>query len=132
MPSLDDASAAHVHRVLAQDALRAKRLRGEFFDSQFVSGPAWELLLILYEAALEERLVSLEQVQLSCTAPFSVLLRWTDALVQEELVRIDDRAGLHPVLCLSAKGLTLMSSYFERLRASDRRMDAEIYEWKFK
>ena len=56
--------------------IEARSRRATFFEADMFSDPAWDLLLRLYVAYLEQRRVSIIQLTLSAGVPQSTALRW--------------------------------------------------------
>jgi DNA-binding MarR family transcriptional regulator len=82
VPALADATAAE--RVEA--ILKARRLRGRFFDSQLFADPAWDMLLELYAADLKGVRISVTQLCIGAAVPPTTALRWMRSLEQQGLL----------------------------------------------
>lgn len=72
-------------------AIRSRRLRDEFFMSGLFADPAWDMLLDLYAAELEEQPVSVSSLCIAAAVAPTTALRWI-ARMQEDglLVRRPD------------------------------------------
>jgi len=58
--------------------LTVRRLRLDIFGSELFGEPAWDMLLALYEAHLEQRALSKSSLHLASMAPWPTALRWMD------------------------------------------------------
>ena len=66
--------------------IRTRAMRTELFDSSLFSDPAWDILLDLFLAELEDRKRSLVDLTESTHAPQSTVARWLVALENCDLV----------------------------------------------
>jgi DNA-binding MarR family transcriptional regulator len=94
-----------------------RRLRETVFEEDLFSDPAWDMLLDLYAAQLEQQRVSVSSLQIASVVPSTTALRWLARLERNGLVaRLADRFDARRVLVrLTDKGLTLMDRYWSRL-----------------
>ena len=81
-------------RVLS--ILRARRLRERLFDSDLFADPAWDMLLELYAAKLEDVRITVSKLAAAAAVPASTALRWMKllearAVIQRIPDRLDDR-----------------------------------------
>ncbi|MDP9423683.1 MAG: winged helix DNA-binding protein [Pseudomonadota bacterium] len=123
-----DGSAAHAaqaarsgHWLLAraQQVLRHRQLRTEYFPRSIFSEAAWEILLVLYvtdSAGPRQTLASL--AKLTATPPTTVQ-RWVDYLVRERLVQRDSHPTDRRVTFVSllGKGRKALDDYLSALAA---------------
>lgn len=65
----------------------ARRVRQEIISRQLFADPAWDMLLELYAAELEQRRVSTSQLCISSAVPATTALRWIDKLDQLGFLR---------------------------------------------
>lgn len=98
--------------------LKARRMREAYFDSELFADPAWDILLDLYAAHLEDNKVSVSSLCIAANVPPTTALRWirsmTDASI---LVRRDDESdGRRVWIELSDGALAKLVGYFTRLR----------------
>lgn len=103
---------AYARRILA----RGKQ-RDRYFDPMLFSNPAWDILLNLYVAGGEGRMVSVLDTCVASTVPQGVALRWLAFLKQEEMVvEMPDPARPRQTLIrLSDHARLTMSSYLGSL-----------------
>lgn len=101
--------------ALARSEIRARASRGRFFRPTLFSDPAWDILLELFSAEHEGRLVSISGVGLTSNIPQTTAHRWINVLEREGLVERtnDPRDGRRTFLSLSRFGLLAMYQYFQ-------------------
>jgi DNA-binding MarR family transcriptional regulator len=108
-----DAAYAEV----ARQSYRARRWRNAFFgDSELFGEPAWDLLLELFVAASEQRLVSVTSASIAAAVPQSTALRWIALLEKDGLVlrEPDPWDKRRDWLRLTADGLSRMLAYLQK------------------
>lgn len=93
---------------------RARSRRTEFLSGRLFSEPAWDILLEVYAAHLEQRRISVSSLCHASEVPGTTGLRWIDALFREGLIEKanDPFDGRRIYVSLSQKGLKAMSAYF--------------------
>lgn len=100
--------------------IRVRRLRDRFFDSRLFADPAWDILLDLYAAYLENRAVSVSSLCIAAATPPTTALRWitsmTDAHILER--RPDGQDKRRSLIALSATALHAIERYFIALRTA--------------
>jgi hypothetical protein len=70
--------------------IRARRLRGQFFDPQLFADPAWDMLLDLMAARLEKASVSVSSLCIAAAVPPTTALRWITTMTEAGLFQRDD------------------------------------------
>ena len=71
--------------------IRARRLRDQFFGADLFADPAWDILLDLYAARLEQRRVAVSSLCIAAAVPATTALRWIRTLTDMGLlVRTSD------------------------------------------
>lgn len=102
---------------LVRAAILARRTRDNIFPAELFSDPAWDMLLDLYLASLEDRRLSVTDACVGSIAPQTTALRWLDALCACSLVRrvADEADRRRTFVELTPKGEALMNSYFARV-----------------
>lgn len=105
-----DRAQLHVVRAI----LRARRRRSEFFGPKLFSDPAWDMLLELYRAELEQRRISITGVSDAAGVASTTGLRWIEIFAREGLItkRCDPLDGRRVYISLSANGAAAMRAYF--------------------
>jgi hypothetical protein len=72
--------------ALVKSIILGRRLRGKFFDAALFADPAWDILLDLYLATLEQRRVSVSSLCIAASVPSTTGLRYIGTLVQRGMV----------------------------------------------
>lgn len=111
------AEAAGVQASVVRNAIRARRLRGQFFDPALFADPAWDMLLDLFAARLEKVGVSVSSLCIAAAVPSTTALRWigtmTDAgLLERQDDPLDRRRAF---ITLSAKAFDGMCRYADAI-----------------
>lgn len=70
--------------------IRARRLRGQFFDAQLFADPAWDMLLDLTAARLEKASVSVSSLCIAAAVPPTTALRWITTMIDAGLFERQD------------------------------------------
>ncbi len=99
---------------LVQSAIRARRERDAKFPPELFGEPAWDLLLGLFLACLEQRRVTVTNACNFAAVPPTTALRWLATLGQRGLVQRypDPRDSRRVFVELSDFGQTLMQDQF--------------------
>lgn len=108
-----DVSATEIRAVI-----RARRLRGQFFEGELFADPAWDMLLDLFASELERRRVSVSSLCIAAAVPPTTALRWIgtmhDAGLFERHADPSDRRRAY--IALSDKGMSGMRSFAGALK----------------
>lgn len=94
--------------------IKSRTARSKFFPSNLFSEPAWDMLLKLYAAAIEQRELSISALAKTVNVEPSTAARWVNALEKEKLVTRQIVKGIEMV-SLSERGWFAMDSYFENM-----------------
>jgi hypothetical protein len=107
-PDVPEASAQEIRAVI-----RSRRLRAQFFTQELFADPAWDMLLDLFAAYLEQRRVSVSSLCIAAAVPPTTALRWIgtlhDAGLFERQADPSDRRRAY--IALSARGIDGMRNY---------------------
>lgn len=105
--------------------IRARRMRDQFFQSDLFADPAWDMLLDLMAARLEQKRVAVSSLCIAAAVPATTALRWIKALTERGLfVRsADPRDGRRVYIELSDEAARALNAY---LRAVQRIAPAVI------
>ncbi|SFN99855.1 hypothetical protein [Sphingomonas sp. OK281] len=118
-PALTEPSAADVRR-----AIRARRLRDQFFGAMLFEDPGWDMLLDLYAAELERGRVSVSSLCIAAAVAPTTALRWiarmTDTGLFERRPDLLDRRRAFMVL--SDRASEAMRGYIVATRGADLRI----------
>ncbi len=99
--------------------IRARRLRDQYFSGELFADPAWDMLLDLLLARLEQRTVAVSSLCIAAAVPPTTALRWIKRLTDEGIfVRTaDPRDGRRVFIDLSDEAADAMANY---IRAAER------------
>ncbi len=109
--------------LLARDAYRNRRLRGQFFDDEALFGePAWDLLLDLFIAAREGKKVPVTSACIGAAVPTTTALRWLAVLEGRGLIirEADGRDARRIFVRLSPEADQQVAEYFIRITRASR------------
>lgn len=103
-----------------RNVLRARAARAEFFSEHLFADPAWDMLLSLYSAELEQKRVSVSSLSLASGVPATTALRWISALQKDGLIvrQPDQFDGRRIFVALSSEGSRAVRAYFNSLPAT--------------
>lgn len=95
--------------------LRLRRLRENFFDPSLFADPAWDMLLDLMAARLEEAQVAVSSLCIAAAVPPTTALRWIKAMTDHGLFErcADPEDGRRIFIRLSDTATQGMARYFE-------------------
>lgn len=115
-PDFANATPAQLQAVV-RSIMRSRRKRAEFLDPVLFSDPAWDILLDLTSAALDEKPVPASSACAASQAPLSTALRHVRQLVEAGLVRrwqdpLDKRRTL---LELEPEAFASMKAYLQAI-----------------
>lgn len=99
---------------LVRRSIRARRLRERYFDSRLFADPAWDILLDLYAAHLEERDVSVSSLCIAAATPPTTALRWIGSMTDAGILtrRPDPQDKRRHIISLSDGALHAIDKYF--------------------
>ncbi|WP_298394154.1 MarR family transcriptional regulator [Sphingobium sp.] len=92
MPALSPLGAAPASAMSdvtanqVRDLLRARRIRADFLPGDLFADPAWDMLLDLLAARLEQERVSVSSLCIAAAVPPTTALRWIRTLCDKGLV----------------------------------------------
>lgn len=104
--------------------IRVRRLRDQFFAKELFADPAWDMLLDLMAARLEESRVAVSSLCIAAAVPATTALRWIRTLTEHGLfVRTaDPEDGRRIFIELSDAAYDSMSAYFQTLQQAGIRV----------
>lgn len=105
--------------IQVRDMLRARRLREEFLPSDLFADPAWDMLLDLLAARLEQERVSVSSLCIASAVPPTTALRWIRTLTEKGFVhrQADPHDGRRVFIALADHTADALTRWF----ASSRR-----------
>lgn len=109
-------SSAHLPAIDAGEVramLRLRRLRNNYFSSEFFADPAWDMLLDLTAAQLEGEKVAVSSLCIAAAVPPTTALRWIKTMCDAKLFErhADPLDGRRIFIGLSAGASNAMMSY---------------------
>lgn len=104
-----------------RDVIRARAKRRKFFNADFFSDPAWDILLELYACSAVKRSVSVSKLMFAIEVPQTTGLRWIAILENDGLVvRSPDPTDRRRIwVRLSDLGRQKMEAYFSDILPVD-------------
>ena len=101
--------------------IRGRRLRDQFFDGALFADPAWDMMLDLMAARIEQRQVAVSSLCIAAAVPPTTGLRWIKTLTDSGLfVRIaDPRDGRRVFIELSGAAAEGMAAYLAAIRRGE-------------
>ncbi|UIJ45836.1 hypothetical protein LZK98_02430 [Sphingomonas cannabina] len=99
-------------------AIRARRLRANFFAADLFADPAWDMLLDLFAAELEHVRVSVSSLCIAAAVPGTTALRWIGTMIDAGLFErhADPFDRRRAYVSLSEKAREGMLRYFAAIR----------------
>ena len=97
--------------------IRRRRLREQFFPADLFADPAWDMLLDLYAAQLEQQPVSVSSLCIAAAVPATTALRWIKTMTDAEIFerQADPHDGRRVFIALGPKAEAALARYFEAL-----------------
>ena len=95
--------------------LRVRRMRDQFFDSSLFADPAWDMLLDLMAAELEDAQVAVSSLCIAASVPPTTALRWIKAMTDHGLFErcADPDDGRRIFIRLAEPAMNGMARYFD-------------------
>ncbi len=111
----DVPSAPDIRRLI-----RLRRLRDNFFDSALFADPAWDMLLDLMAARIEQDRVAVSSLCIAAAVPPTTALRWIKAMTDHGLFErhADPDDGRRIFIRLSEAAALAMGRYFTAAKKS--------------
>ena len=97
--------------------IRARRLRSRFFDSELFADPAWDMLLDLLAAEIQQHRVPVSSLCIAAAVPATTALRWIKTLTDNQMFvrRSDPHDGRRIFVELSPAASQGMHAYFAEI-----------------
>ncbi|MBB6191474.1 hypothetical protein FHS51_001701 [Sphingobium wenxiniae] len=108
----------HVTAQQVRDLLRARRLRDEFLPGDLFADPAWDMLLDLFAARLEQERVSVSSLCIASAVPPTTALRWIRTLTEKGLLQrqADPHDGRRIFIALADNAAAALTEWFSASR----------------
>ena len=112
-PPADSAAPVEITAATVRGAIRARRLRDQYFPKDLFADPAWDMLLDLFAARLEGMTVSVSSLCIAAAVPPTTALRWITAMTDAGLLmrREDPSDRRRAFVALSAQAVAGMQGY---------------------
>lgn len=100
--------------------IRARRMRGQFFDPELFADPAWDMLIDLYAAQLEGGRVSVSSLCIAAAVPGTTALRWISSMTEVGLFErhADASDRRRAFIGLTGQASAALTAYFAAVRAA--------------
>ncbi len=97
-----------------REMIKLRRLRDSFFDAELFADPAWDILLDLMAARLEQRNVSVSSLCIAAAVPPTTALRWITAMTESGMLlrRHDPDDARRVFIILSDEVAAKLEDYF--------------------
>lgn len=107
----------HASENIVRSIIRNRSQRWNFFPKSLFADPAWDILLELYAAQLNQIRVTVTGLSIASNVPPSTAMRWIRILEDEDLIeRANDRLDARRYyVSLSETGAQAMAGYFASL-----------------
>ena len=106
-----------VDAARVRDMIRVRRLRDRFFGEEMFADPAWDMLLDLFAAELEDSRVSVSSLCIAAAVPPTTALRWITNMTEAGLLQREADPGdrRRAFIVLTPKAGRAMREYFNAL-----------------
>lgn len=114
LPSEDDEAVPEVSVANVRTVIRARQLRGRYFEAELFADPAWDMMLDLLEAELSHRRVAVSSLCVAAAVPATTALRWIKTMVEKGVFirHSDPLDGRRIFIELSPEASSAMRRYF--------------------
>jgi hypothetical protein len=104
-----------VDASMVRNLIRIRRLRDQFFPRDLFADPAWDMLLDLMAARLEQSRVAVSSLCIAAAVPATTALRWIRTLTEHGLFvrRADPEDGRRIFIELSDEAGEALAAYFQ-------------------
>jgi DNA-binding MarR family transcriptional regulator len=97
--------------------IRARRLRARYFDAELFADPAWDMLLDLVQAEIDQLRVPVSSLCIAAAVPATTALRWIKTMTDSGLFvrRADPHDGRRVFVEMSPETSITMRRYFAEI-----------------
>ena len=100
-PSTTPGAEIQLTATAVRDMIKLRRLRDSYFAADLFADPAWDILLDLMAARLEDRAVSVSSLCIAAAVPPTTALRWITAMTESGiLIRQNDPSDARRVFII--------------------------------
>ncbi|KQM87280.1 hypothetical protein ASE67_06015 [Sphingomonas sp. Leaf23] len=112
-PLAEDSTPVEITAATVRGAIRARRLRDQYFADGLFADPAWDMLLDLFAARLEGLTVSVSSLCIASAVPPTTALRWITAMTDAGLLmrREDPNDRRRAFVTLTARAVAGLEGY---------------------
>ncbi|MEP3225666.1 MAG: hypothetical protein ABJO01_06805 [Parasphingorhabdus sp.] len=98
--------------------IEARRMRHHYFEAALFSDPAWDMMLDLMAARLEERKVAVSSLCIAANVPPTTALRWIKTMTDQGIFlrKADEEDGRRIFIALNEDASLGMHRYFTAVR----------------
>lgn len=113
----DISSEARIDAEMVRNLIRVRRLREQFFSKDLFADPAWDMLLDLMAARLEQSRVAVSSLCIAAAVPATTALRWIRTLTEHGLFvrREDPEDGRRIFIELSDSASDALTAYLQTI-----------------
>lgn len=96
-----------------REIIRRGRMRDRYFAAELFADPAWDILLDLYAAMLEQKSVSVSSLCIAAAVPPTPALRWITSMTENGMLmrRMDPVDAQRVFIELAKETVTKLDSY---------------------
>ena len=111
---VNDVEVPPVSADAVRSVIRARRLRGRFFEEDLFADPAWDMLLDLLQAEIAQLRVPVSSLCIAAAVPATTALRWLKAMTDKGIFvrRADPHDGRRVFVELSRDASVAIRRYF--------------------
>jgi DNA-binding MarR family transcriptional regulator len=111
---VNDVDVPPVAADAVRSVIRARRLRGRFFEEDLFADPAWDMLLDLLQAEIAQLRVPVSSLCIAAAVPATTALRWLKTMTDKGIFvrRADPHDGRRVFVELSRETSVAMRRYF--------------------
>ena len=112
--AVKNADVPPVSADTVRSVIRARRLRGRFFEEDLFADPAWDMLLDLLQAEIAQLRVPVSSLCIAAAVPATTALRWLKTMTDKGIFvrRADPHDGRRVFVELSREAGVAMRRYF--------------------
>jgi len=116
-PAVPAGDTPQVPADAVRQIIRARRLRGKFFEDDLFADPAWDMLLDLLQAEIAQLRVPVSSLCIAAAVPATTALRWLKTMTDKGIFvrRADPYDGRRVFVELSREASLAMRRYFAEM-----------------